>query len=59
VVLSRQSKAAVEFLKFIEDLLLDAGVGPKCAEALEEIDLNSLPEFPGEALMACRSESKQ
>jgi hypothetical protein len=58
VVLPRQSKAAAEFFKFRE-ALLDAGVGPKCAEALEEIQLNSLPEFPGEALMACRSESRQ
>src|SRR5436190_664803 len=58
VVLHRQSEAAVELLKFSE-ALLDAGVGPKCAEALEEIEPNSLPEFPGEALMACRSESQQ
>lgn len=58
VVLRRQSKAAVELLKFIE-ALLDAGVGPKCAEALEEIDLYSLPEFPGEATMVCHSESQQ
>jgi hypothetical protein len=58
VVVPRQSKAALELLKFSE-ALLDAGVGPKCAEALEEIEPNSLPEFPGEALMACRSESRQ
>lgn len=58
VVLRRQSKAAVELLKFSE-ALLDAGVGPKCAEALEEIEPSSLPEFQGEALMACRSESQQ
>lgn len=58
VVLRRQSKAAIELLKFSK-ALLDAGVGPKCAEALEEIEPNSLPEFPGEALMACRSESRQ
>jgi len=58
VVLPRQSKAAVGFLKFSK-ALLDAGVGPKCAEALEEIDLNSLPEFPGEAALICRSESRQ
>jgi len=60
VVLRRQSKAAAEFLKFRE-ALLDAGVGPKCAKALEETEavINSLPEFPGEALMACRSESRQ
>lgn len=58
VVLRRQSKAAVELLKFSE-ALLDAGVGPKCAEALEEIDLDSLPEFPGEATSVCRSESRQ
>lgn len=58
VVVPRQSKAAAEFLNFSE-ALLDAGVGPKCAEALEEIDLNSLPEFPGEATSVCRSESQQ
>ncbi len=58
VVVPRQSKAATEFLKF-ERALLNAGVGPKCAEALEEIDLNSLPEFPGEATSICRSESRQ
>jgi hypothetical protein len=58
VVVSRQSKAATEFLKF-RRALLDAGVGPKCAEALEEIALESLPEFPAEALLACRSESRQ
>lgn len=59
-IVPRQEKVAGEFLKSIE-ALLDAGVGPKCAKALEETEsaIYFVPEFPGEATMACRSESRQ
>jgi hypothetical protein len=49
----------VEFSKSIE-ALLDGGVGPECADALEAtLSTMDVPAFPGEATAACRAESRQ
>lgn len=59
VALPRQERAGVRFLDAIEELL-DGGVGPKCADALEESrsSITSVPSFPGEAGAICRAESQ-
>lgn len=55
-----ETRARVRFTRAIEDLL-HAGVGPKCAEALEEAlsTMNSVPQFPGSIASACRAESQE
>jgi hypothetical protein len=54
-----QGKAIREFSESIE-ALLDEGVGPECAEALEStLSTMDVTAFPGEATAICRAESQQ
>jgi hypothetical protein len=59
VVAPRQGNAMLEFSEAIE-ALLNGGVGPECADALEEtLTTMDVPAFPGEATAICRAESRQ
>jgi hypothetical protein len=60
ILKSRQGRAMVKFSGSI-DALLDGGVGPKCAEELEDTRslMTEVPYFPGDATAVCRAESKQ
>lgn len=55
-----EAKARARFTASIERLL-EAGVGPKCAEELEETlaTITSVPEFPGGTASVCRGESRE
>jgi hypothetical protein len=58
VVESLEAKPRAEFVTFVEGLL-EGGVGPECAEALDEAlsTISSVPLFPGGTASICRSES--
>lgn len=60
VGIPRQARAMARFDKAVE-ALLDSGVGPECAEALEDAlaASNSIPSFPGETSAICRAESQK
>lgn len=59
VVEPLEAKPRAGFVTSVEGLL-EGGVGPECAEALEEAlsTISSVPLFPGGTASICRSESR-
>jgi hypothetical protein len=60
ILKSRQGRALLKFSESI-DVILDGGVGTKCAEELEDTQslMTEVPYFPGDATEVCRAESQQ
>lgn len=57
----RRSRSATAAVLLVLEKVTADGVGSKCAEAVEEAiaEPEALPDFPGDATVACRAESRQ